>query len=258
MIFFSVVTINLNNSKGLEESIQSVMKQERSIVEHIIIDGNSVDSSIQILDKYASKLSYSISERDSGIYDAMNKGIKVAKGKYVFFLNSGDTFVNENVLNEVKAKDPKSPIFYGDVNLVYKSKKLRKCHPIQGVLKYLSFEMICHQSIFFCKNLLDKYNGFSLEYKYCSDYEFLLRSCFDPLVSFEKIDTVVANFNMDGISNSDLASQIIGREKSMIWSKYVSSEIQLLLDEKKKKSFNFLFFAQDLFRNLLKHKLRRI
>ena len=98
----SIITINYNDCIGLENTIQSVVSQTCNDYEYIVIDGGSTDGSVDVIKKYASKISYWISERDKGIYHAMNKGIDKATGDYCLFLNSGDTLFNNEVLNTIR------------------------------------------------------------------------------------------------------------------------------------------------------------
>lgn len=101
----SIITINYNNYKGLENTIKSVINQKFNDFEFIIIDGNSTDGSLQLIKEYSSYINYYISENDNGIYHAMNKGIKHAKGDYIHLLNSGDIYYNRNVLSNIIFKD---------------------------------------------------------------------------------------------------------------------------------------------------------
>src|SRR5690554_603900 len=104
----SIITVNLNNQKGLQSTIESVISQTYQNFEHIIIDGGSVDNSIEVIKEFESifKLKRKqlkwVSERDKGIYNAMNKGIKIANGDYLIFMNSGDTFFSNNTLETVR------------------------------------------------------------------------------------------------------------------------------------------------------------
>ena len=102
-IKISIITINYNDAKGLYKTIQSVINQSFDNYEFIIIDGGSTDDSLTIIDQYKTKIDYFISEPDTGVYNAMNKGIKIAKGEYLIFMNSGDGFYDENVLSKVTA-----------------------------------------------------------------------------------------------------------------------------------------------------------
>jgi glycosyltransferase involved in cell wall biosynthesis len=101
----SIITINYNNCKGLENTIKSVINQKFNDFEFLIIDGNSSDGSLQLIKEYSSHINYYISENDNGIYHAMNKGIKQAKGDYIHLLNSGDIYYNRNVLTNVIFND---------------------------------------------------------------------------------------------------------------------------------------------------------
>ena len=100
-MLFTVITINLNNAEGLKKTIESVLAQERSLYEYIVIDGASTDGSVELAKSYGDKIDCFISEPDKGIYNAMNKGIALAKGEYVIFMNSGDCFASADVLHRV-------------------------------------------------------------------------------------------------------------------------------------------------------------
>jgi len=118
MTKLSIITINLNNQKGLQKTIESVLSQTCSDYEYIIIDGGSTDGSIDIIKKHADKISHWISEPDHGIYNAMNKGISVANGELICFLNSGDEYKSRNSLdiavNEILNDQKKYPIYFFD------------------------------------------------------------------------------------------------------------------------------------------------
>ena len=117
MPFFSIITINLNNSTGLEKTIQSVTTQLFSDFEFIIIDGGSTDNSIDVIKKYESEITSWVSEKDNGIYDAQNKGIAKANGTYCLFLNSGDYLFSKDALKKVFDSNLTEDIVYG--NIIY-------------------------------------------------------------------------------------------------------------------------------------------
>ena len=102
----SIITINYNNKNGLQKTIDSVISQTFKDFEWIIIDGGSTDGSKELIEKYSQHITYWVSEPDKGIYNAMNKGIKVAKGEYLFFLNSGDYLVQPNTINQIFTQSP--------------------------------------------------------------------------------------------------------------------------------------------------------
>jgi glycosyltransferase involved in cell wall biosynthesis len=101
MISLSIITVNLNNKKGLNRTIESVIIQSFLNIQYIVIDGGSVDGSLQIIKEHTSHIFYWISEKDTGVYNAMNKGIAAATGDYLLFLNSGDVLSNEHTISEM-------------------------------------------------------------------------------------------------------------------------------------------------------------
>ena len=119
----SVITVCRNSEETIERTLQSVACQTCKDFEYIVVDGVSTDSTLEIIDKYKSHISKFISEPDKGIYDAMNKGAKMAEGEYIVFLNADDVFIHENVLSLVaeKMKDKKADLFYGDLVFLEKN-----------------------------------------------------------------------------------------------------------------------------------------
>ena len=113
----SVITINYNNKEGLEKTIESVVNQSLQDFEYIVIDGNSTDGSQEILEKYTAKISHAVSEPDTGIYNAMNKGIKAATGEYILFLNSGDEFYATQSLEKAAEHLTGEDIIYGNLDV---------------------------------------------------------------------------------------------------------------------------------------------
>ena len=111
----SIITVNLNNMEGLQKTCDSIISQTFKNFEWIVIDGGSADGSKELIEEYGSNISYWVSEPDKGIYNAMNKGIKVAKGEYLYFLNSGDYLFDSNALSDVFLDNPKEDIVYGFV-----------------------------------------------------------------------------------------------------------------------------------------------
>ncbi|HMK06596.1 MAG TPA: glycosyltransferase, partial [Flavobacterium sp.] len=125
MAKISIITINYNESEGLKKTIESVISQTFRDYEFIVIDGNSSDGSKDVIAQYNDKITYALSEPDSGIYNAMNKGIRAAKGDYVFFLNSGDRFLETHTLEKSdQLIDGKYDICYGN-QTYYNQKKKR-------------------------------------------------------------------------------------------------------------------------------------
>ena len=163
----SIVTVVFNGEKYLEQTIQSVINQSYDNVEYIIVDGGSTDGTVEIIKKYAGQIDYWVSESDDGIYDAMNKGMRMAKGDGLLFLNAGDYFVGDVISDKIEI-----PCF---LNVKYNN-IFHKLVDIK-IKKYKLGIPNCHQGVVF-ENKNIKY---SLDYKIASDYDFYLRHNYTEL-----------------------------------------------------------------------------
>lgn len=193
----TVVTVCFNAVDVIEKTILSVINQTYSNVEYILIDGHSSDGTVDIIKKYADRISKWISEPDKGIYDAMNKGIKLATGEWINFMNAGDCFVNENVIaNVVSALQDGHDVVFGNTIMVNgRHMKLSK-----GQLYPDRFPQIGHQSSF-VKTSLMKENHYNTRYIISADFDFLYKM-YKEGKDFFYIDTEVALYNMDGVSSN--------------------------------------------------------
>lgn len=200
----TIITINYNDSTGLHKTIQSVINQTFNDYEYIIIDGGSTDGSKEIIEKYSHKLTYWVSEKDTGIYNAMNKGIKQAKGEYCLFLNSGDWLINKNIIEEVVGNFSDKDIVYGDMQTpkgVWKN-------PDKLNFSILLFSGIGHPVTFIRTSLFKKYGYYSENYKILSDWEFMMIALKKNTCSYKHINKVISYFNLDGISSDIKKSNI--------------------------------------------------
>lgn len=190
----SVVTVCYNAVKELERTMLSVLNQTYDNVEYIVIDGGSTDGTVEIIKKYADRLAYWVSEPDQGIYDAMNKGIKVATGEWINFMNAGDSFVDEEVLTKCffqKDYDNNERVLYGDC--IYKYVwGYRKVETI-NINKITHGMNVCHQSVF-----LREYKSilFNLKYRLAADYDQLL-TLYLSNQNFHHLNVYVALENID-------------------------------------------------------------
>jgi glycosyltransferase involved in cell wall biosynthesis len=196
----SIITINKNNASGLEKTIQSVINQTYTDFEYIVIDGNSNDGSVEIIKKYSSKMNYWVSEPDTGIYNAMNKGIRKARGDYCLFLNSGDYLVSEttlqDVFNEISNMN-KADIFYSNC-IASNGNVLNYSEHI--TINYLISHTINHQNTLIKRSLFFEH-GFYNENPYIiSDHEFNLKEIWIYKSKFLKIKTNIAIYDLFGIS----------------------------------------------------------
>jgi len=200
----SVITVNYNDREGLHKTVQSVVEQSFKDYEYIIIDGGSTDGSVEVLEKYADKITYWVSEPDKGIYNAMNKAIDVANGEYCIFMNSGDTFYSFDTLAEVFAQHPDEYIICGDTCTVEKIKEA----PEEITFEFLFSNSICHQCAFIKTELMAKYK-YDEKYRIVSDRKFFLQALILENCSYRKLPITVVNYDIGGFSaNNPVKSKL--------------------------------------------------
>lgn len=203
----SVITVCRNAEKYIEKAVQSVVSQTYKDLEYIIIDGNSQDGTKAIIEQYHNRISRFISEPDSGIYNAMNKGLRFAKGDYIGFLNADDYFVDENVIEDVVyflTAHPDCDFVYGNLEVRYASGKtiLVKSQPPEKMFD----EMICgclpHQASFAKADLFFSRVGlFNEGNKISSDYEWFLRLVYNETVKLCHYPRTIASYYSGGLSS---------------------------------------------------------
>jgi glycosyltransferase involved in cell wall biosynthesis len=198
----SIITINYNNLEGLKRTVESVVNQTWQEFEYIVIDGGSTDGSKEYIESQNSKIDYWVSEKDSGIYNAMNKGIKAATGEYLLFLNSGDDFIDKDVLFSIKYNLEVEDIIYFDINLVDKERVYIKKCPDEMLFSFLFNDALPHQSTFIRKSLFDKIGNYDESFKIVSDWKFCLFAIFKSNASYKHIEGVFSNFYLDGLSSN--------------------------------------------------------
>jgi glycosyltransferase involved in cell wall biosynthesis len=173
----TIITVVFNNRNFLEGTIRSILQQTYKNIEYIIIDGGSTDGTVNIIKKYESQISFWCSEPDSGIYDAMNKGIKVAIGDYLWFVNSGDLIYSADTLEKCIAAGENADVYYGETEIIDEggiSIKMRR-HKAPEKLSWKSFRtgmMVSHQSIIVRRNIAPLYD---LNYKVSADIDWCLK-----------------------------------------------------------------------------------
>jgi len=178
----SIITVSYNSEKTIEDTINSVYNQSFKNVEHIVIDGDSNDLTKKIVEKNKSKISKFISEKDKGLYDAMNKGINLSNGEIIGLLNSDDVYYNEDVLkNVIHIFDtiPEVDVLYGDLVYVERDnldKIVRYWRSKNYYKKYFDNGNVPpHPTLFIKKNIYRKNKLFNINFKLAADYEFMLR-----------------------------------------------------------------------------------
>ena len=200
----SVITVCFNAEKVIEDTILSVMNQTYEYIEYIIIDGASTDNTLDIVSKYGERLRIKIiSEPDQGIYDAMNKGILLATGDYIHFLNAGDEYYDADVIRNVveNIKKTNADIVYGHIVYRYSDDhiELRKYGKSCGKrIYYLTGDCINHQAMLVNKKLFER-ASFNINYKICADREWMMHQS-KLGANFYAMEFPVCIYRMDGIS----------------------------------------------------------
>lgn len=197
----SIITVSYNAAETIEQTILSVINQDFEDYEYIIIDGGSTDGTVDIIKKYHDKITLWVSEPDNGIYDAMNKGIKMAKGELISLLNSDDWY-EVGALSTVAHyfnSNPNVDVFHGLLRFIDKDGI-----PESIVGHYSSFlgkGMIEHPTCFIRKTIYEKTGEFSLKYSSASDFDWMMRTKKNKVVFF-MIPCVLTNFRRGGMSDS--------------------------------------------------------
>lgn len=200
---FSIITVTLNVEDTIEETILSVLNQSYKNIEYLIIDGRSKDKTLKIISKYREKIAYFVSEQDSGIYNAMNRGADKARGDYLYFLNSGDSLKNKDILKEVSERlDDNPDLLYGKVKVMDKNDeggyiKGKKVYKIGLRLG----GKVGQQAMFVKRKVFNELGGLNEKYKIAADFD-LLCKILDNDFSVKRIDKVICNYDNNGISSN--------------------------------------------------------
>ena len=202
----SIITVNLNNAKGLEKTIRSVINQTFADFEYIVIDGGSTDESLEKIKTFSETLTYWVSEKDSGIYEAMNRGIIRATGEYCLFLNSGDYLFSPAILTKVFSLNLWEDIISGAVitySDLYPKKYFQSTITESEITLSDLFEgSLNHQATFIKRSLFDRYGLYENKYRIISDWIFTIKTIILNNVSFRYLDLAITYYNVDGRSAS--------------------------------------------------------
>ena len=218
----SIITINLNNASGLDETIKSVKSQSFKDKEHIIIDGSSSDNSVKIIEKYKLNLSQWVSEKDSGIYNAMNKGIALAEGEYLLFLNSGDTLYSENTLSQISWNV--ADIIYGNMLILEKGASRIGLMPKILSRKHMVRDTLWHPVSFIRKEVFHKFGLYDESLRIVGDYDFFLKNIIKNKVSYLHSGQVIAVFNTEGMSSDPINREKLLKERYEVQLRYFTAQ----------------------------------
>ncbi|UPJ52023.1 glycosyltransferase [Bradyrhizobium sp. 200] len=210
----SVVTASYNSEATIGYTIDSFLEQTHPEKEMLIIDGASSDATIRIVESYRSNAIRLFSDKDAGVYDAMNKGLRLFEGNAVGFLNSDDTFHNSTVLSDIATAMRDADIVYGDLNMVtdHRTKRLVRLWR-GGIFKRYSFQLGWvppHPTFYMRREVAERVGEYDLSYVTTADYDFMLRALalYDFRVRY--LPKVIADFQMGGISTRGLGVTIRG------------------------------------------------
>lgn len=219
MKLISIITINLNNKDGLLQTLKSVLLQQQKNFEFVVVDGESNDGSIELIENYKSCFDKIVVEKDNGIYHAMNKAIKLVTGKFVLFLNSGDTLVDNQVLFNLTStlSNTKADIVYCRPNLINdKGERLEDGTPVVLSFDYFLLSTLNHQSTFIRRELFTKLGSYDLKYRYVADFEFWIRAFLNDKNCFEYNPTIISNYQLIGVSSKIENKTAIDNERNEI------------------------------------------
>jgi glycosyltransferase involved in cell wall biosynthesis len=235
MIKVSIITINLNNRSGLEKTISSAIGQTYTGIEYIVIDGGSTDGSIDVIQQHRDKITKWVSEKDAGIFNAMNKGLNMANGEYCLFLNSGDYLADPGVIAMVFSKSYTQDILYGELIFDYgNSCKETQGRPEKLDISFLYNDNIWHPATFIKRSLLQSVGGYNERYKIAGGYDFFFNMITVKKVNCLYLPYPITVYDTKGVSSlPGNMSQIIA-ERVRVHKTYLDEKEIKFLDNLKK------------------------
>jgi glycosyltransferase involved in cell wall biosynthesis len=215
----SIITIVYNNVGDIERTLLSVLNQSYAHIEYIVVDGASSDGTLEVIQRYQDRLSKVVSEKDAGIYDAMNKGLALASGDYVLFMNSGDELYSPNTVESVFATAPDADIYYGETEMYNEAwqsiGKRRHSVPEKFTWKSFRFGMtISHQAIYIRRTLTEPYDR---QYELSADIDWILTAAKKAKTSV-KVSGYVAKYLAGGMSKKRHQQSL--KERFAIFTKH--------------------------------------
>jgi glycosyltransferase len=221
----SIITVCFNSDKTIEDTIQSVLNQTYSSIEYILVDGQSSDNTLKVIDKYKKNISVILSESDKGMYDAINKGIRLSTGDIIGILNADDFYIDNSVISEVvqQMQQKKVDSLYSDLYYVAAentNKVVRNW--VSGKYnrqKFLYGWMPPHPTFFVKRAAYEKYGKFNLELKSAADYELMLRFLYKNNLSTCYLPRPLVRMRVGGMSNVSLKNRInANKEDRLAWA----------------------------------------
>lgn len=223
MAKYTIITINYNNGKELRRTIESVINQTLTDFEYVVIDGGSTDDSVSIIKEYGDRIDCWISERDKGVYNAMNKGLSHAHGEYVNFMNSGDSFYSPTVLEEIDSEIGDADILFGNVCNSLSGRRYGGIKADSEVtFLTLKKEIICHQGTFYRRTIFERH-PYDESLKLIADWKVNVQAIVFDNCKVKVVDTIVANYDLTGMSSTQ--SQLHAEERQKVMSELFPERI---------------------------------
>jgi glycosyltransferase involved in cell wall biosynthesis len=246
---FSVISVCWNEGESIRRTCESIRTQNHNNFEWIVIDGKSTDSTLDILNKYSTEISTLISEPDYGIYNAMNKGIELAKGDYLVFLNGGDQFCNNETLNLI-ATAPQMDIIYGNLITTHSNgTEIVETFPDKLEPNYLLWGWLPHPASFIRQRLFNDFGIYDESFQIAGDYDLFARFLSHNSTTHHHINQPLSIFSTGGISTNPSHRKQLDKERHLIRKKYFRSyrwslkgirrEIRQLVSDATFKLFHF-------------------
>lgn len=202
----TIITVCLNSCDGIEKTIQSVLSQTYPEIEYIIIDGGSTDGTIDIIKKYQSNIKFWASEKDAGISDAFNKGVKRANGEFVAFLNAGDYYLDPESIESLVKQSAGVDVVYGGIRYQRSYKPEVYPRKIESLNDWVKGS-IPHQASLTSRRVFDKLGSFNLKRQYCMDYELFYRAWLSGF-KFMVVPALITSVNCEGVSGKFWKEQL--------------------------------------------------
>ncbi|MCF8295383.1 MAG: glycosyltransferase [Bacteroidales bacterium] len=215
MVKISIITICYNSAHSIADAVNSVLSQTYPNIEYIVVDGKSKDNTVEIIQSFGDRISKFISEPDKGIYDALNKGVRMATGDVIGFMHSDDLFANDQIIEKVAHlfETNSTQSVYGDLQYVYKTdtnKVLRYWKSGEFSLQKLRMGwMPPHPTFYVRKSVYDAYGDFQIRYKIAADYDTMLRFLGKHQITTQYLPEVMVKMRVGGASNRSIKNIIL-------------------------------------------------
>jgi len=227
----SIITICRNNEKDIRPTIESVVKQTYSDIEYIIVDGMSTDRTLDIVSEYKDKITKVTSGKDKNLYDAINKGLKMATGDVLGLIHAGDCLHDNYVIEKIAhlyEKDPELMISYGHSKIVDEKGKVVRVNKSPEYKKSLCRRgwFPSHQSIYARREVFEKYGYYDIEIGWAADYQWFIKTFYVQNLKIKRLDEYIVRFAVGGTSTSNYKSRFSEKHKRMMRNCWLTNGVQ--------------------------------